>query len=147
MLMEGELAGTAELSTEEAGREEMPEDGLPWMGLARADSLTELIEASAEDSEADKLEADDKDAGAMLDEDATLPDNGSPIELGATDELEDKLPPRPSPAESMLDTELDALADDKLAEDVIEAERPRSADSMLVMEAITESRLLRSGIE
>jgi len=117
---------------------------------------SDALAADAEDSEAseaDALEADAKDADAALMADstsggteldaATLPERGSPI----SDPDEDRLPPRPKPRESMLSIELDALADDKLADDVMDADSPRPADSMLSTLAMTESKLLSSGIE
>lgn len=164
--MSDAVSETAELAADETGREETPD-----AGLARRDALTELMEASSEasdcnteetdaadaldalaaeteDSDARDAETLDSNSEAMLDaetelDEPALPESGAPMEVGAVEVLEDKLPPRPSPRESMLAAELDAL-DDKLAEDVMEADSPRS---VAVMEAISESRLLRSGIE
>lgn len=114
---------------------------------------SEALAADAEDSEASEAEAEEteaRDADAALMADSTiggieldetaLPDRGSPIK----DPDEDRLPPRPAPRESMLAAELTELADDRLAEDVMEADSPRSMLSTLAM---TESKLLRSGIE
>lgn len=169
-LTELSIAATTEL-TELAGAGGMDADidiDISLLALPTSDSLTALIEDSCEANdakadetetadtdasealaaEAEETEARDADAALMADstiggielDETALPDRGSPIK----DPDEDRLPPRPAPRESMLAAELTELADDRLAEDVMEADSPRSMLSTLAM---TESKLLRSGIE
>lgn len=74
------------------------------------------------------------------------------MELGpsGTDMDEDRLPPRPAPRES-IESVLEALAEDQLAEDVIEPPSPAPRESISVLEMatdeITDNRLLISGMK